>query len=383
MTAGTTQTQISGTRKRILVICPFPEGIAPAQRLKYEQYFNHWRNHGYDVDISNFMDMDLFRVVWQKGHMGAKISGALKGYFRRIRDLFRIPGYDIVYLFIWATPLGPITFEWLTRKLAKRLVYDIDDNLLVGQALPSQYNPNKFVSFFKNPNKARVLIRTADHVITSSTFLNDDCLKINEKHACTYITSSVDTDHFVPRKHRPDLPDIVIGWTGTFSSKPFLDMLHGMFLKLREKRAFEFRIVGNFDYEMPGVNLNVVHFRKDTEIEDLCAFDIGIYPLPENDFVTGKSGMKAIVYMAMGLPIVASPVGTTPLIIEQGRNGLLARNDDEWIDALVRLIDDATLRKSLGDAAREVAESNFSVRAVSGKYLDILDGVAGVTRNPS
>ncbi len=77
--------------KRILVICPFPLGIAPAQRLKYEQYFDDWRANGYSVDVSPFMSRRLFDVAWTKGHLATKIVGTLAGTLRRWRDFLRNP----------------------------------------------------------------------------------------------------------------------------------------------------------------------------------------------------------------------------------------------------------------------------------------------------
>ena len=55
-------------RKRMLVLCPFPYGVAAGQRLKYEQYFNRWHSNGWDVDISPFMDDELWKVVYKRGH---------------------------------------------------------------------------------------------------------------------------------------------------------------------------------------------------------------------------------------------------------------------------------------------------------------------------
>ena len=80
----------SSRPKSILVICPFPLDIAPAQRLKYEQYFDHWRANGYSVTVSPFMSRDLFDVAWKRGFLGRKILGTLAGTLRRWRDFLRI-----------------------------------------------------------------------------------------------------------------------------------------------------------------------------------------------------------------------------------------------------------------------------------------------------
>jgi len=104
--------------KSILIICPFPLDIAPAQRLKYEQYFDHWRANGYSVTVSPFMSRALFDVAWKKGSLGRKVLGTLAGTLRRWRDFLRIRRYDLVYVFLWVTPLGTSWSERLVRRLA-------------------------------------------------------------------------------------------------------------------------------------------------------------------------------------------------------------------------------------------------------------------------
>jgi L-malate glycosyltransferase len=362
--------------KRMLVLCPFPEGIAPAQRLKYEQYFDHWRENGYEITVCPFMRIDLFRIAWKNGFIFGKIYGTLRSSLRRLADIARTPNYALVYVVMWVTPLGSTWPERLVRRFAKRLIYDIDDNIHVGQNLSAEYNPNRLIQFLKNRNKPLYLIRNADFVITSSPFLNDEAMRINKKRSSVYITSSVNTEYFVPRAKLQPYSKTVIGWTGTFSSKPFLDMLAIPLRKLRELRDFEFRIISEFDYVMEGVDVKVVPFDKSREIEDLSALDIGVYPLPQDPWVLGKSGVKAIVYMAMGLPVVASKVGTTPLLFSHEEIGFMVSSDEEWVEALKCLIDDPWRRRAMGEAARRVAVRNYSHAAVRSQYLAVLDHVS-------
>ena len=47
------------------------------------------------------MDRAMWDVVWDKGHVLAKTLGVLRGTLRRIRDLFRVGRYDLVYVFMW------------------------------------------------------------------------------------------------------------------------------------------------------------------------------------------------------------------------------------------------------------------------------------------
>ena len=354
--------------KKILVICPFPYSFAAGQRLKYEQYFDHWRENGFDITMSSFLDIKAWGIVYKPGNHTAKILGTLRGYMIRVWDIFRIQRYDIVYVFMWVTPFGTSFFERLCRFLAKNLVYDIEDNVLIEKS--NTINP--LVKSLKSVGKTEHLIKTADHVITSSPFLNDHCLGINVKKSCTYISSSINTNHFLPANSYTNDHKIVIGWTGTFSSMVYLDLLRNVFIELNKRCEFRLRVIGNFEYELPGIDLEVIQWSKEKEVQDLQGIDIGAYPLFQNKWVLGKSGLKAIQYMAFGLPTVATNVGTTPLIIQHLENGCLVKTETDWVETFETLIKNPDLRKKLGKAARNTVLKKFSQDVVKLQYLSIL-----------
>jgi hypothetical protein len=304
-------------KKRILVICPFPQGVAAGQRLKYEQYFDHWRENGYEIEVSSFMDYAMWRILYMRGNFVPKILGTLRGYFRRLLDIFRLTRFDIVYIFMWVTPLGTSLFERVFRSLSSQIIYDVEDNVLMEKS--NELNP--FVKVLKSPDKTNYLIKTADHVISSSPFLNDYCLEINRNKACIYISSSVNTDIFLPINSYNNEKKITIGWTGTFSSKIYLDLLRNVFLELNKRIDFKLRVIGNFEYDLPGIDLEVIRWTKEKEVQDLQGIDIGIYPLVLDKWVLGKSGLKAIQYMAFGLPFMSlnpsiSPARTSGIVLD-------------------------------------------------------------------
>ena len=64
-------------KKKILVLCPYPKGEAAGQRLKYEQYFNDWEKEGYEITISSFSDINLWRSLYSPKNNFIKILGTL------------------------------------------------------------------------------------------------------------------------------------------------------------------------------------------------------------------------------------------------------------------------------------------------------------------
>ena len=95
----------------------------------------------------------------------------------------------------------------------------------------------------------------------------------------------------------------------------------------------------------------------------IASFDIGIMPLPDDDWEKGKCAYKLIQYMACGLPVVASSVGMNREVVNEGWNGFLANNFKEWCNALELLIQDEGLRKRLGQNGRKLVEENYTLES--------------------
>ncbi|MBK7932405.1 MAG: glycosyltransferase [Acidobacteria bacterium] len=143
---------------------------------------------------------------------------------------------------------------------------------------------------------------------------------------------------------------------------PFLDLLRPVFIELKKQRDFKLIVIGNFEYDFPEMDLEVIQWSAEREVEDLQKLDIGVYPLPMDDWVMGKSGLKAIQYMAFGLPCVATDISTVQQFIEDGKNGILVKTVDEWVFALSELIDSPELRRQIGQCATDRPRKVFETR---------------------
>lgn len=358
--------------KRILIFCPYPRNVAAGQRLKYEQYISDWESLGHQVDVANFFSKSGWKYLYAPKKFISKSGFTIAGYFRRLFQLISIRKYDIVYVHMWVTPLGPPGFEYLTRKLARRLVYDIED-FIVGSDVE---NRSGYRRFLKTRSKIKFLIRNADDVIASAPALSMYCAQMNKYNRSTYITSSVDCDRYQATSVKSTDSDslIRIGWTGTLSTFEYLKQIRDVLVAFNSKYPFEFVVIGNFEYEDPDLNLELITWREESEIEDLAKIDIGLYPLPENDFVSGKSGLKAIQYQAMGIPFVASNVGNTPQVMLENQTGLLADSFEKWYSALESLYLNQELRETMGEAGRTFARERFSREVVKLEYRHVLFG---------
>ena len=129
-------------------------------------------------------------------------------------------------------------------------------------------------------------------------------------------------------------------------------------------------VMGGSNIQIPDLKVESTEWSEEKEMATLQSFDIGIYPLPNEQWVFGKSGLKAIQYMALGIPTIATAIGTNFRVIENGISGYLVNTEKEWIEKLILLIENPALRKKIGMGGRLKVEEFFSVDANKQKYLD-------------
>jgi glycosyltransferase involved in cell wall biosynthesis len=82
--------------------------------------------------------------------------------------------------------------------------------------------------------------------------------------------------------------------------------------------------------------------------------------------------------MAAGRPVVASPVGGVPEMIEDGATGFLVDADDSeaLADRLIQLMDDTDLARDMGSAARKIARERYDRHKVADRILEICSSLA-------
>lgn len=358
------------SKKKLLVICPYPEDVAPSQRLKFEQYYTYFRQEGFDIEVSPFISFAFWKIIYKKGVFVQKFFYSVAGYLRRTIDLFKAFKADVVYIHLWVTPFGPPVFEWLFRKFSKKIVYDIDD-LVYLKNVKSKAHP--LVNFIKGRKKPLYLMKVTDHVITCTPYLDEFVRGYNSN--TTDISSTVDTNRYRPANTYTNEKKLVIGWSGSLTTSRFFMVLQNVLKRIAAKYDVEVLVMGDPSVKIEDVPLKSIPWTEKDELPTLQKFDIGVYPLPDEEWVYGKSGLKAIQYMALGIPTVATAIGANYRVIENGVSGFLVKTDDEWVEALSKLIEDASLRRQIGTTARSRVEELFSVEANKEIYLNILNSV--------
>ncbi len=343
---------------KVLFIFPYPHGTAASQRFRFEQYLSFLAGAGITYRLEPFFDDQTWKILYKPGHGPAKVRGILRGFGRRLLLLTQIHPYDFVFIHREAAPLGPPVLEWLIAKvLRKRIIFDFDDAIW----LPNTSATNRIAAGLKWHRKTAGICRWSYKISAGNAYLADYAKQYHGD--VTVNPTTIDTAGLHNQIKDQATGDLVIGWTGTHSTINYLDALLPVLRDLEAEHRFTFLVISD---QKPAFHLNSLQFlpwNKASEREDLLRMHIGVMPLTDDPWARGKCGFKALQYMALGIPAVASPVGVNCDIIRHGENGYLCRTADEWEEVLTKLLEDAKLRTRMGKAARNTVQSRYSVQA--------------------
>jgi glycosyltransferase involved in cell wall biosynthesis len=255
--------------------------------------------------------------------------------------------------------IGPALIERIIALRRVPLVYDFDDPIW----MPYRSPVNHGFAALKFPAKAATICRMSNHVIVGNRLLAEYASRYSA--AVSIVPSTIDLRQYAVRRRNRNSNLVTLGWTGSHSTLPFLEELAPVLRQLATKRAFRLVVVSHTDsYKIPGLNMDVVGRRWSaaTEAADLVDIDIGLAPFPDRGWTPWRCHGKVLQYMAVAIPTVASPVGIIPDYIDDGVTGYLAADETEWLQKLIRLIDDAELRDRIGANGRDLVQTRYSAQ---------------------
>lgn len=361
---------------RLLALSPVPAEGAGC-RFRVLQYVPALERAGFAVTVAPFFDAAFFDLVYRPRHYAQKFRAFVRQSIERLRLLTTRDHYDAFFVYREAYPFGPALFEaLLSRSAGRPLIYDFDDAIF----LSNSSDANQFASALKYPQKVASIIRRSTLVLAGNEYLAGYARGHNANVAV--LPTCVDTTVFTPRSApAPAGATPVVGWIGTPSTARYLKSLAEPLKRLAATNSFVLRSSGTGEpVRVEGVTAVVERWSVDREVELFNTCDIGVYPLPDDEWARGKCGFKAIQFMACGVPVVAAAVGVNREIIRDGVNGFLASSDDEWTAKLQRLIADADLRRRIGEAGRQTIAERYSLAVNAPRLASLLSDVAGRDR---
>jgi len=252
---------------------------------------------------------------------------------------------------------------WFLSKKAKKIIYDFDDAVM--------YSPHAAGIKIKTRRykRFRNIVSKASLIIAGNRYLSG---QVPEKYSkkVIIVPTTVDVSSYPVKDYSEKPHEIIIGWIGTKSSIGYLKMVMPALNNLAEQYPhMQVKVVSDSRLDIQTPFINYVQWGRERELRDLLSFDIGVMPLPDNQWTKGKCGFKLIQYMSAGIPVVCSPVGVNKKIVKHGTTGFFAESSRDWKEYLIQLIKDIDLREKMGMAGREFVRKHYSLN-YWGSYMD-------------
>lgn len=351
---------------RIFFIVPYPLSKAPSQRFRFEQYFRYLSSKGIGFEVSSFLDEETWDIIYKPGFLFQKLMGIIRGYFTRFKSLFYIWKYDYIFIHREVVPFGPPVFSWiLSRVFGKKIIYDFDDAIWI----PNASEHNKMMFYFKLYSNTGRLCKLAYKVSCGNKYLQRYARQYNKN--AVYNPTTIDTEGYHNTIKDQHTEKFVIGWTGSHSTIQYLDELLPVFEELEKKYSFELHIISDGKPKFKLKSLVFKPWNKDTEIEDLMCFNVGLMPLSDDRWAKGKCGFKALQYMSLGIPALVSPVGVNATIVEDGVDGFICETLGDWKNRIVSLMEDRELLIKLSKNTRKKIIDKYSVASNKENFLKL------------
>jgi glycosyltransferase involved in cell wall biosynthesis len=354
---------------KVIFLCPYPTGCAPSQRFRFEQYFGLLQQSHIRFQVESFTSSGDWETMHKKTNWISKTRILIRGLISRATLLFRLHKFDLVFIHRELAPVGPPVFEWIVSRICrKKIIYDFDDAIW----LTDRTDEPALMKALRWRSKVRSICRWSYKISCGNRYLADFARQFNGDVLINPTTVDTGNLHAPPATMRQAKPDITVGWTGSHSTLKYLETIIPA-LKVIEKKypKIEFLIIADQKPHLPLKNLVYRQWKKPTEITDLGQINIGIMPLPDDEWTKGKGGFKALQYMAMEVPALVAPVGINKEIVQHGVEGYWCTTNDDWINALEDLILNEEKRIEMGKRGRKKVIDYYSVASNSSNFLSL------------
>jgi glycosyltransferase involved in cell wall biosynthesis len=341
---------------RVCALVPYPPDTTPSQRYRIEQWMPLLKAQGISVDLIPFADEGLMRHLHKPGRHALKAAAGVSRFLHRFADVAAVSRYDVVLVHRAVSIGGPALLERLIKLSGRPMIFDFDDAIFLLHTTEA----NRRFGWMKFPGKTATICRLSSHVVVGNGFLAEYAQHYNSQ--VTVIPTSIDTDNYQPVKKNGSKGRLILGWTGSSTSQTHLEMFAPLLRKLIAQLDIELRVISNREPELPQIPFTWRPWSVETEVEEIAQFDIGIMPIPDDIWARGKCALKALQYMALGIPAVCSAVGANCEVITDNENGLLARTPEDWIEKLELLASNPSFRADIGAAGRKTVNERYSAR---------------------
>lgn len=338
----------------LVLVLPKYARKGASSRLRTFQYLPFLEDQGWAFTVQPLFD-EAYLDSFYTGQ-GRSRSGLVLAYLRRLFVLLGSWRYRLIWVEKELFPYMPAWVEVVLAKAGLRYVVDYDDAIFHNYDLAR----NKWIRRLLG-RKIDAVMRHAACVIAGNEYLADRARAAGAKRVVV-IPTVVDHRRYNARQEAGQ--SLTVGWIGSPTTQKYVEQLLPALQNLAIQCDFRLMLVGatsDIKDRLQGIDVCIEPWDEESEATLIQQMDIGIMPLEDGPWEKGKCGYKLIQYMASGVPVVASPVGVNPEIVNGAGCGLLAGNDSEWAIALLKLLNSEEARYKFGAAGRAAVEKQYSI----------------------
>ena len=352
-----------GPTMKVVYFSKYSE-LGPSSRYRIYQFLPYLAAAGIVCQVRPFWGTAYFKLLavqsWPLRFVAMVAYTPLR-VLRRVLDLFRANRADLIVIQDQLFPYFPPIIERLLARLQYRLALEFDDAI--------------YLTRFHG-GKMPALLRLASAAIVGNETLA--CYASAHTPRISVVPTVIDTERVRPLDPGVGVGEeaVTIGWIGLSYNFSYLNLIQGVLQELQQSHGVRFRVISSYAPRLAGVDVEFRRWSLEGELADLQGCQIGVMPLPDNNWTRGKCGLKLLQYMAVGIPPVASPVGVNREIVCNGENGFLVDSEKEWYDRLALLCENSELRTQMGQAARRMVEERYSLKVWGPRLAEIYRKVA-------
>lgn len=290
--------------------------------------------------------------------------------------------YDAVFFNYTTNDVGFAIMGALAQKYKRKLICDLDDDLF------NILQDNPANEIFKKGSwgitVVKAILEAVDHVVCTNDHLKHSIMNHCKIKGISSIPNYIDLSfysHRVEWKDRGYYKALHFGSTTHFHS-----LMSGPFYKALERIMNEYpnltlQTVGAFipsyqdkwgmrymkGFGDPDIN-KWVKEKMPAIVDDA---DFMLVPLNENIYNRSKSSTKWLEASSCKLPGAWQNIRQYRELVKDGANGYLCTTEEDWYKAIKNLLDNAKLRKEMGEKAFETIQE-WTIQKNVHKYAELL-----------
>jgi glycosyltransferase involved in cell wall biosynthesis len=173
------------------------------------------------------------------------------------------------------------------------------------------------------------------------------------------------------REPRVSEAPLRIGWTGSPSTFRFIAPLMPIIDRIAADRPIELVLIGagTVDYRFEHARPIIQPWSEPEEFGLVPTFDLGLFRLEPTREALWRGAGKLFIYMAAGVPFVASDLGIAHGTMEESGVGYPVPTDVDWEAVLRMAVDDNDGRRAMSARSLDFAAHSLSYEAYRARIL--------------